>query len=54
VAAGMTKAHAILPPAVFDNADLYGKIGQSDIWIIKYFLHVHPPLFNRYFLGLAL
>jgi len=36
VAAGWPEANAILPPAVFDNADLHGEIGQSCIWIIKY------------------
>jgi len=28
VAAGKLEADAILPPAVFDNADLCGEIGQ--------------------------
>jgi len=27
-AAGWPEADAILPPAVFDNADLFGEIGQ--------------------------
>jgi len=36
VAAGWSEADVILPPAVFDNADLYGEIGQESIWITKY------------------
>jgi len=36
VAAGWPETDAILPPAVIDNADLYGEIGQSCISIIKY------------------
>jgi len=27
MAAGWRKANAILPPTIFDNADIYGEIG---------------------------
>jgi len=37
VAAGWSEADINLPLAVFDNAHLYGEIGQSCIWIINYF-----------------
>jgi len=36
VAAGWPEVKAILPPAVFDNADFYGEVSQSSIWIVKY------------------
>jgi len=40
--AGWPETDAILPPAVFDNTDRYGEIGQSGICIIKYsFVYDH-------------
>jgi len=47
VAAGWPEADAILLPAGFDNADLYGEVSQSCIWIIKYFLSMHDTYYSR-------